>query len=94
MSDVKSRLTVTWLDAKREPRVAPNPLYPKGKDVDVSAGAARSCSTPLPYPAPRCGVYMIECEDCGLRVGVTTAGRADDPRSVKIACLLAPSTRH
>jgi hypothetical protein len=42
----------------------------------------------LPYPAPRCGKYLINCETCGQTIMVTTAGRRDDPRTVKIACEL------
>jgi hypothetical protein len=42
----------------------------------------------LPYPAKRIGHYRIECELCGLRVACTTAGRPDDPRSIRIACKL------
>jgi hypothetical protein len=79
-------MKIEWIDGEREPKVAPNPAYPNGKDMDMSEGAAKSCYTELPYPAKRCGVYVVECETCGLRVGVTTAGRPDDPRSLKIAC--------
>jgi hypothetical protein len=79
-------MIIRWLDRGREPQCAPNPDYPKGKDIDASDGAAQTCYTELPYPAPRCGAYIVECEKCGIRVGITTAGRPDDPRSVKIAC--------
>jgi len=79
-------LTVTWLDRGRWPRVKPNPLYPKGVALDLSNGAARACWTALPYPAKRVGAYVIKCDVCGLVAGVTTAGRADDPHSVKVAC--------
>lgn len=77
---------IGWLDGKREPQCQPNPAYPTGVDCDLSLGAETTCSTMLPYPAPRCGVFIVECKTCGLRVGVTTAGRPDDPRSVKVAC--------
>jgi hypothetical protein len=79
-------LSVKWIDAEREPRAAPNPTFPNGVDVDLTNGALVTCQTPLDYPAPRCGAYVIECERCGQRVIVTTAGRRDDPRSVRIAC--------
>ena len=75
-----------WIDHGREPRVKPNPLYPDGIDLDISRGAEKTCSTPLPYPARRCGVYQITCEVCGMSTIVTTAGRTDDPRSLKLAC--------
>lgn len=78
---------IEWIDHEREPRVAPNPAYPMGKDiVAVTHPDAPKCSTPLPYPAKRCGLYIAECMECGLRIGVTTAGRPDDPRSLQTTC--------
>lgn len=79
-------LTIRWIDRHREPQCPPNPDYPAGKDVDMSNGADKTCEAPLPHPAPRCGYYIVECETCGFRAVITTAGRPDDPRSVKIAC--------
>ena len=81
-------MRVTWHDAGREPKCAPDPRYPLGIDVDSSGGAEASCKTSLPYPAKRCGQYLVACETCGQNVVVTTAGRVDDPRSVRIACKL------
>jgi hypothetical protein len=78
---------VKWVDGKREPQCPPNPNYPNGIDVDGSFGAARACTVALPYPAKRCGWYEVRCRACGLQVNVTTAGRVDDPRSVKVACV-------
>lgn len=83
-----STFKIEWLDRHREPQCPSNPDFPNGIDVDVSLGAEQSCVTELPYPARRCGLYIAECERCGLRVGVTTAGRPDDPRSLRVACLL------
>jgi len=77
---------VTWIDKEREPKVKPNPAYPDGIDLDASGGAAITCTASLPHPAKRCGLYVVECLICGVKVGVTTAGRPDDPRSIKIAC--------
>jgi hypothetical protein len=82
-------MKIEWIDRGREPQCAPDPEYPNGKDVDGSEGAPKTCFTELPYPAKRCGLYIVECETCGVRWGVTTAGRPDDPRSVKIACRTA-----
>ena len=81
-----SMLTVNWIDFKQEPRSAPDRFYPDGMDVNIAGKAKRTCFTELPYPAARCGVYIIDCDTCGLRTGVTTAGRPDDPRSVTVAC--------
>lgn len=79
------QLKIEWRDSGREPQCAPNPDYPEGIDIDLSGGAP-ACETALPYPARRCGAYIIKCTLCGVRVGVTTAGRPDDPRSAKIPC--------
>jgi len=68
-----SALSVEWLDRGREPKCAPNPKFPLGIDVDLSQGHP-SCATQLPYPAKRCGVYVVKCSVCAASVGVTTAG--------------------
>jgi hypothetical protein len=79
--------TVRWLDSGREPRCPPNPAWPNGIDIPaVQAGLF--CKVALPYPARRCGTYFISCDKCGTTIGVTTAGRPDDPRSVEINCRL------
>lgn len=83
---MEQAIRVTWLDRGREPQCAPNPEYPTGIDLDASDGAKRTCTATLPYPAKRCGVYVVKCRACGRRVSCTTAGRPDDPRSIKIAC--------
>lgn len=82
-------MKIEWIDDHREPQCAPDPAYPRGKDLDASHGGP-SCMTVLPYPAKRCGLYVVECERCGVRVACTTAGRPDDPRSIKIACARKP----
>lgn len=82
-----SDFAIEWIDSGREPQCAPCPAYPKGKDCDCSLGAAATCTAFLPYPAPRCGYYLVECKTCGLRIAITTAGRPDDPRTVTLACI-------
>lgn len=77
---------IRWVDAGREPQCSPNPAYPKGIDLDASGGATTACSVDLPYPAMRCGRYEVKCRACGATIAVTTAGRADDPKSVRMAC--------
>lgn len=81
-----SELQVYWIDRGREPKCAPNPDFPDGMDADLSLGAERTCSTALPYPAKRCGLWLVKCSVCGITVAITTAGRPDDPRSAKVPC--------
>jgi hypothetical protein len=77
-----SKFKIDWLDSGREPKVAPNPDYPNGKDVGYGP-----CKVDLPYPAKRVGMYIVHCNECGNTTAVTTAGRPDDPRSVGMECL-------
>lgn len=79
-------LKVSFIDSGREPKCPPNPAYPNGQNIDLALGARTTCSVDLPYPAPRCGLMIVECETCRKRIALTVAGRVDDPRSVKIAC--------
>lgn len=83
---------VDWIDFQREPKCDPDPRYPLGKDVDAAHRHDRTCWVELPYPAPRCGLYVVRCDQCSVSVGVTTAGRLDDPRSIKVPCK-RPSAR-
>jgi hypothetical protein len=76
---------IEWIDGKREPECASDPNFPEGIDLDVTKGK-RGCVALLPYPAKRCGYYAVQCRSCGITAIVTTAGRPDDPRSVKLAC--------
>lgn len=82
---MEQALKVEWIDRHREPQCPPNPRYPNGIDVDVSGGA-ESCVTDVPYPAKRCGAYHVTCKRCGYSALVTTAGRVDDPRTVRVPC--------
>lgn len=77
---------IEWVDHGREPECSPNPDYPNGIDLDASKGQPVSCHITLPYPARRCGLYVLACTLCGMTAAITTAGRVDDPRSVKLAC--------
>jgi hypothetical protein len=81
-----AQFEIDWIDRGREPQARPNPAYPNGKDMDAAGAAEQSCTTPLPYPAKRIGIYVVRCLRCGYAVLVTTAGRPDDPRSIKLPC--------
>jgi hypothetical protein len=80
-------IRIKWIDHGREPQCAPDPEYPDGKDMDMSEGAS-GCTLELPYPAKRCGLFCVSCKRCGTHVVITTAGRPDDPRRIKIRCKL------
>ena len=78
--------TVEWLDSGREPVCSPDPRYPEGIDVPRLDGEQNHCKVLLPYPAKRCGLYIVTCSLCDSVIGLTTAGRPDDPRSVEMPC--------
>ena len=78
---------IKWVDSGREPKCPPNPDYPEGIDIPDSSGATLRCRAVLPYPAKRCGMYLVRCRRCGQTVSLTTAGRADDPRSITMGCI-------
>ena len=82
-----SAFEIKWVPSGRgKARVAPDPAYPKGKDVVIADSHQQSCHVDLPYPAAECGMWLVVCRDCGLSVGVTAAGRPDDPRSLTAPC--------
>jgi hypothetical protein len=83
---IRADFIITWNDHGREPTGDPDPRFPHGMDADLSRGASRTCAADLPYPARRCGFYSILCRRCSYSAIVTTAGRADDPRSIKLRC--------
>lgn len=82
-------LKTTFITDGSAPHCAPNPAHPNGLDADASRGAAKTCTTALQYPAPSRGLHIIECSECGLKLGATAAGRPDDPKSIKVACRVA-----
>ncbi len=79
------KFKVIWHDTGRKPECPADPRYPQGIDLDLAEGAA-GCVAELLCPAPQCGLYFVECQLCGANALVTTAGRKDDPRSVKLPC--------
>lgn len=82
------RFKVSWIQRGGRPTEKANPAYPNGVDVDLTCGVDLFCTLNLPYPPehPNIGMYVVECMLCGTTVTCTTAGRTDDPRSLKIAC--------
>ncbi len=79
-------IEVRWIDHEREPKQPPNVRFPQGRDIDLTNGARVACIRDLEYPAKRCGVYVVTCRACGFSAVISTAGRVDDPRSVKMPC--------
>lgn len=83
---------VKWIDGKKEPQCAPDPAFPDGRHLDT--GERPACRVFLPYPAQRCGIYVVKCLRCGVTLALTTAGRPDDPRSVMVACRIQKGSVH
>jgi len=81
-----SKHKISWIDQGREPKEAPNPDFPLGIDIPTPTPERESCFVELPYPAKRCGLYIVQCSECGFSAAITTAGRPDDPRSVRLPC--------
>ena len=82
------KLTVEWIDSGRETECPPNPKHPNGIDVILGKVGSPTCFKELPYPAKRCGLFLIHCSTCGASAAITAAGRPDDPRSVRLSCKL------
>ena len=83
---MSEHLTVEWVDRNREPSCSPDPDYPDGKDISLVGYDGDTCKKNLPYPAKRCGIYIVRCKKCEQSIGCTTAGRPDDPRSIELMC--------
>jgi hypothetical protein len=84
---------VTFIPSGRgKAQCAPDPNYPKGKVVNPYPEGV-SCKVDLPYPAPECGYFYIDCDECGRKVMVTAAGRTDDPLTVFIPCAEAATCK-
>lgn len=75
------------------PKCPPNPAYPNGVEVNLASPGERFCLATLPYPAPERLVWHVTCRACGFRVGVTAAGRPDDPTGVRIPCQNRPEVQ-
>ncbi len=90
MGEAKNRqrkFRIDFIDRGFAQQLPSDPDYPEGIDLDLTKGSpVQSCKLMLPYPAPRCGMFAVYCVHCGCRIMVTTAGRRDDPRSVRIPC--------
>ena len=78
------KFTIAFGGPGTAPKCQSDPAYPNGIDLDASNGE-EGCRVELPYPAMGVGFWCVQCR-CGATAACTTAGRPDDPRSIKIAC--------
>lgn len=85
-SVVESRFLVDWSDAHRVSTFPADPAFPSGCSIDVALDAPRACRVELPYPASRCGMWVVTCQQCDYAIALATTGRSDDPRSVRVPC--------
>jgi hypothetical protein len=77
---------VTFVPSGRgKAQCAPDPNYPNGKILNARH-EDECCEVSLPYPAPECGYFLVDCSKCGLKVMITAAGRPDDPRIAFLPC--------
>lgn len=81
-----SRFSIDWVDGHRAATYPADPGYPCGIAIDVALDAVRACRAELPWPAARCGLFVVRCTLCGFAIALATAGRPDDPRTVRVAC--------
>ncbi len=83
---MNDRFSVKFVPSGRgKAQCASDPEFPDGKDIILS-DHGKVCHLALPYPSPECGVIMVKCNYCGLSIGITAAGRPDDPKSITIRC--------
>jgi hypothetical protein len=83
------KFTVVWSSTGQKAQKPSDQRYPRGVHIDGRMNKEDpSCIVKLPYPSPCVGAYKATCEICGLVIGITAAGRRDDPKSFEITCNL------
>lgn len=85
-SPASSRFAIDWINAHRTATYPTDPSYPNGVAIDLALSARKACRVELPYPAASCGLWVVMCHACGFVVALATAGRADDPHTVRLPC--------
>lgn len=83
-----NRFDIRWMDGKTETERPSDPRYATGMNVDLTFGQRPFCKAELQYPVPRCGQHVGRCVVCNFLIALMTAGRPDDPRTVKVPCKL------
>jgi hypothetical protein len=84
-----ARFSVDWIDGARVATYPADPSYPDGQAIDVALDAVRACRVELACPAAGVGLWLVVCRGCGYAITLSTAGRADDPKSVRLPCRLS-----
>lgn len=82
--------TITFEPSGRgKAQCAPDPQYPNGIALPPPPAERfpDTCFITLPYPAPECGAFFIECKTCRTKLLITATGRPDDPVSFYMPCL-------
>lgn len=82
----ESRFLIDWADGHRVSTYPADPAFPSGCSIDVALDAVRACRVELPYPASRCGMWVVTCRRCDYSIALATTGRADDPSSARLPC--------
>lgn len=89
---MRGRLKAAFHDTGRKAKNPPQPGFPDGLHIDAAVNAKRKCSIELDYPSIGIGTWEVRCTVCGVSVGLTAAGRADDPRRVTLPCGIQPGS--
>lgn len=79
-------IDVIFHDSGKRSTEKSDPEYPNGVPINLATVIQKSCTRNLPYPAPRCGHYAVQCQVCGFAAILTVAGRPDDPKTVTMPC--------
>jgi hypothetical protein len=74
------RFKIDWVDKHREATYPADPSYPKGCAIDVALTKLNACRVELPWPAVRCGLFVVRCLACGFSIALEMAGRVDETR--------------
>ena len=87
------RHKIIFVSHGRKAQCPPDPNFPHGKVMKAQTFGP-SCEVDLPYPAPECGYYVVECQECKISAAVTVAGRPDDPIQLIMPCNKGINCQH
>jgi hypothetical protein len=72
--------------ARTGPAHPATPGFENGTDLDLARDAASWCTASCPPWPGKLGMLHLRCQHCDVTVDLTTAGRADDPKLVRLPC--------